>query len=379
MADGVRKLLYDEFKTYFKIDSGGGATLIGVIHNLYVSYLDRVPEIEGMYYWVHQIVTGQQTYSQVVAFFSNMSNAILSQWSLPNVAAIEFRYNTTPNVTSSFSITSVATPSSLAPWSFIRSKNQTSSAGKFENITSGAQSSWFTQYYRNSGGTFTSQYEIWQISTTNLITGLSNRIGRSIPSGDASSVLATIYGWYTNTPITSGATLDGGFGRPPDVEGFVFWCNAYYTNGSSLADLKTSFFTSPEAVSIKNGSINYSGKFATGILSQFLATTNALSSGLASPSSVVTSVSTGVTTPSTSSSSTGTTSTGSTGSSTVSGVSSSSGSVTPTVTTSAIITYTQLPYEGEGRVVFRGSDGKLYTYDVESETYRAYNPDYSWD
>jgi hypothetical protein len=297
-----------------------------------------------------------------------LSASILSQWSIANVAGIEFRYNTSPNVTSNFSITSISAPSTLAPWSFQRTKDQKSSAGKFENIFVGDE---FKQYYRNSGGTFVEQREIWQITTTNLINGLSNRIGRSIPAADASTVIASIYGFYYNAPITGGAFLDGGMGRPPDIEGFVFWCNKYYSEGVSLSDIRIGFFAQSEPVSINNGSLSYSGLYTTGILSEFLATSGALSSGLISPRSVVQTIATSVTPPGNNLTSTGVAGIGTAESSIASSLATNaSDSLTLNKTTTALPPPVTFTYEDQGDYgYFRGSDGYIYLRDTDSGEY----------
>jgi hypothetical protein len=131
-----------------------------------------------------------------------------------------------------------------------------SSAGESFNIETNNNPTWITQtYYDPSLTTKTRFFEVYSASSDILKRGMSKRVGRSIPASDIDAVLLPIYNTYWNVPIR-GATLTGGLGRPPDIDGYTYWLKKYYVEGLDLNTVITAMLTMPEPVLENSGTLS---------------------------------------------------------------------------------------------------------------------------
>ena len=238
-----------------------GAELVDFIHGLYSTYMNRIPELRGLVYWIEDIIIRGRSKQDVENDFITIRDGYRSRY---GGTTFDYHWNTTNVVISNYSIPTVPGPYDFFGFVFLRPssmlKNQNyyledivdSSAGESSNIETNNNPTWITQtYYDPSLTTKTRFFEVYSVSYDVIKRGMSKRVGRSIPASDVYTILIPIYNTYWNVPIR-GTTLTGGLGRPPDIDGYTYWLKKYYVEGLDLNTVITAMFNNAEP-SVESG------------------------------------------------------------------------------------------------------------------------------
>ena len=356
--------------------------------------MKRPPELVGMYYWISQIILNGKTLDSVKSSIANIATSYKTKFGEP----FDFRWNNTaPGVDiSSYSFPTAPEPTyNNSPWVFLREGSPSKINDTLESLEFNASLyNGTVQYYYDSNLTALTKYlETFYVADTDtLIRGLNARFAARggtpfLTSADTGD-LQTLYDWFWQIPTSTNPV--NGFGRPPDIDSFLYYIGQKYSWGFSMDQIKDFMFGDtrgdsdrPEVQNIKAKGIN-SVPRATGTVSNtkttnYLIGTNAPAvtvnnSAKGRPSSTAATI----TVPSTSGTSTGSTTTNTTGSITASGTN-NTGFVQPTATdTNKTITFTAV-YDGVGEtswgspalLYYMGSDGQKYSaYDMTLETER---------
>jgi hypothetical protein len=205
-----------------------------------------------MLYWVHDIVARGAGRSDVSNSFTQTKNALIAAYG----SSFAYKYNAAADVTSSFSPTAIPSgtyyTSGYVFWKTSEQYRANSSQPLLENLSSSAASPNYIQQYFNPNYPL---IEIFGVANkTILVNALSQIIDVNIPYTDQDNFIDVLYHLYIDTPIRGGAKLAGGFGRPSDWSGFVYWVKDHYKNGQTLEQIRNNIYSSQEAVNINNNS-----------------------------------------------------------------------------------------------------------------------------
>jgi hypothetical protein len=249
------KVSYIDFQIVFRYS---GEQLVDLIHGFYTTYMQRIPELNGVLYWITDIILRGRSINDVRNDFINISNNYKTRYG----TTFAYKWNTTDVVISNYTISSPVFPYSQDGWAFLRPSTMLHQQTFYlESISDSGETdiyatptSYVTQtYYDTSLNIKTRFFETFQCRTEVLLKGMSARVGRTIPASDTESVLRRIYNVYWNTPIRGGSSLAGGLGRPPDIGGFTYWLKKYYVDGWTVDQTIAAMFNNPEPNSINTG------------------------------------------------------------------------------------------------------------------------------
>ena len=282
VASAIRYDLYQKTGINYQIMSGySGASLVDVIHSYYITYMNRIPELIGLYYWISLIIVKGNSLSSVQNAISQISTGYKNQYGSP----FDFRYNTS-NIgvdISNYSIPSVAQPSYQSYWAFVREGSLTSKNYTIESVpydTTGLNPV-YQYYYDSSFGSLTKQFELYAVPDDDtLLRGLNKRFanegGAPLLTIDDLPLIRAVYELYWTIPTSTSPV--NGFGRAPDLDGLLYWVLQKYSHGYDFNTIKTAFFspTIPEVASIIANGTN-SVPLAKGTLSNSKATNYILS------------------------------------------------------------------------------------------------------